>query len=164
MSSISMNLIYSQSSMEFRDDNMYSRMLLSSLDYEYKITNNFFAKARLKYSNWNAELSEEQNEVLNPEIYFNYITKGNLITAGADFKNAKFTRTAVQEQAQSIFGVYVQDEVELDRFSFLAALRFDKVKNISSVFTPKIAVMYQASNNLRLRASFGRGFHAPTVQ
>ncbi len=164
ISSIAMNLTYSQNSMEFRDDNVYSRMLLSSLDYESKISNNFIANVRLKYSSWTAELSDEENDVLNPEVYFNYILGTNLITAGADFKHVKFNRTAVIEQTQSIIGIFLQDEIELNRFSLLAALRLDKVENISPVLTPKIAAMYQVSNNLWLRASFGRGFHAPTVQ
>jgi len=42
-------------------------------------------------------------------------------------------------------------------------LRYDKADNIKTVITPKFALMYQPYYNLRLRASFGRGFHAPSV-
>lgn len=164
-SSLSSNLYYTQNSMEFRDDNVYGRMLLSSMDYKHNIDDNILATARLKYSHWDAEQSGENNEVLNPEIYFSWNKlKNNIIIAGVDFRYVKFTRSAVLEQSQNAFGAFVQDEFELDKFSFLVALRYDKVDNITPVITPKIATMYQVHDNLRLRASFGRGFHAPTVQ
>jgi outer membrane cobalamin receptor len=164
LSSFTANLTYSQNSMQFRGDDVYSRMLLSSLGYKYSMRKNFIVNTRVNYSNWNAELSEEKNQVLIPEIYFNYIYENNLISAGVDFKHNKFTRTAVPEKNRSIFGIFLQDEIELDDFSFLAALRLDKVVNIPLVFTPKIVAMYQLSSELRIRGSFGRGFHAPSVQ
>jgi len=57
----------------------------------------------------------------------------------------------------------MQDEIELDKISLLLAIRIDKVDEIRPVITPKLAAMFRIHNNLRLRASFGRGFHAPSV-
>jgi outer membrane receptor protein involved in Fe transport len=60
-------------------------------------------------------------------------------------------------------GAFLQDEIELDKFSFLMAIRIDKVEGIRPVLTPKFAAMLRAHEKLRIRASFGRGFHAPSV-
>ncbi|MBU1012496.1 MAG: TonB-dependent receptor [Bacteroidetes bacterium] len=163
-SSLNSNLYYSHNSMEFRDDNVYGRMLLSSMDYKHILNNHINVTARLKYSHWNAEQSKEDNGVLNPEIYFSWTKfKNNIITFGTDLNHTKFRRSAVLEHNQNALGAFVQDEIELDKWSFLAALRYDKTDNIKAVLTPKFAVMYQPYYNLRLRASFGRGFHAPSV-
>lgn len=164
-SSLSSNLYYTQNSMEFKNDNVYGRMVLSSVDYESDITKNLHAATRLKYSHWDAEQSGENNTMFNPEIYVSWNKlKNNIITAGADFRYNKFSRTSVLEKSQNAIGAFIQDEIELDKLSFLMALRYDHVGKNTPVITPKIAAMYQVLNNLRVRASFGRGFHAPTIQ
>ncbi|MDT8402505.1 MAG: hypothetical protein RQ743_12490 [Bacteroidales bacterium] len=53
-SDLSYSLFYSQNSMEFRDDDVYGRMLLSSLDYDHIYRNNTLIAGRLKYSHWAA--------------------------------------------------------------------------------------------------------------
>ena len=164
-SSLSSNLYYSHNSMEFREDNVYGRMLLSSIDYKQIINENLNATARLKYSHWDAEQSGEDNNVFNPEVYFHWNRfKNHIITFGSDLRYIKFSRSSVLEKTQNAFGAFVQDEIELGKWSFLVALRLDKVENINTVLTPKFAAMYKPLYNLRLRASFGRGFHAPSVQ
>ncbi len=164
-SSVNTNIYYSHNSMEFREDNVYGVMLLSSIDYDQIINDDLRATTRLKYSHWDAEQSGENNSVLNPEFYFSWNKfKNYMITFGTDFKYAKFARSAVLEKNQSAFGAFIQDEIELDKLSFLTALRFDKVENIKAVISPKVAAVYQLNYKLCARASFGRGFHAPTIQ
>jgi outer membrane receptor protein involved in Fe transport len=140
-------------------------MVMSSMDYESRINKNMILTTRLKYSHWDAEQAGENNTIFNPEMYVSWDKlKNNIITAGADLRFNKFTRTSVLEKNQNGIGAFIQNEIELDKLSVLMALRFDHVENITSVITPKFAVMYQALDNLRLRASCGRGFHAPTIQ
>ncbi|MFO7622203.1 MAG: TonB-dependent receptor [Bacteroidales bacterium] len=163
-SSISSNLYYSQNTMEFRGDDLHGVMLLSSIDYYYKINNSLSLTGRLKYSHWDAEQSKEKNDEVNPEIYLRWDAyKNNTITAGADFRNTKFARSAVLAHSKNGLGAFIQDEIELDKLSFLIAFRVDKVEEIKPVITPKIAAMFRVHDKLRLRASFGRGFHAPSV-
>jgi outer membrane receptor for ferrienterochelin and colicins len=163
-SSLSSSLYYSQNSMEFRGDDLHGAMLLSSTDYTYKMSNSISAIGRLKYSHWDAEQSGEKHDEINPEIYLTWnANKNNSITAGADFRYTKFTRSAVLEHTMNGLGAFLQDEIELDRFSLLMAIRIDKVDDIRPVITPKIAAMFRANERLRVRASFGRGFHAPSV-
>ncbi len=164
-SSLNTNLYYAQNSMEFSGDNVYGKMVLTSMDYEQIINEHLRSTTRLKYSHWDAEQSNENNGVLNPEIYFSWDQyKNHIITFGSDLRFTKFSRTSVLEKTQNAFGAFVQDEIEMDKFTFLFALRFDKVQNIKAVLAPKVAAMYQFAYNLRIRASVGRGFHAPTVQ
>lgn len=163
-SSLSSSIYYSQNSMEFRGDDLHGAMLLSSTDYKYKISNSISANGRLKYSHWDAEQSGEKNDELNPEIYLTWnANKNNSITAGADFRYTTFARSAVLEHTINGLGAFLQNEIELDRFSLLMAIRIDKVDDIRPVLTPKIAAMFRVYDRLRVRASFGRGFHAPSV-
>lgn len=164
-SSLNSNIYYTQNSMEFRDEDVYGRMFLSSMDYKYLVNDKILISGRLKYSHWDAQQSGEDNDLLNPEIFIRWnLLKNHTITAGTEFRHNKFSRTAVLERSQNTIGVFLQDELDLDNFSFLFALRFDQAENITPVLTPKIAAMYRVNDNLRIRGSFGRGFHAPTVQ
>ncbi|MGQ1786803.1 MULTISPECIES: TonB-dependent receptor plug domain-containing protein [unclassified Saccharicrinis] len=164
-STISGNIYFSRNKMESNGGDKYGKMLMYSADYTNKLSDNLKAVARFKYSHWDSEQGNENNNEINPEVYFSYNKfKNNVITAGADFKHIKFTRSAVTERTQEMFGAFIQDEIDLDRLSFLFALRVDKMENINPVITPKLAVMFRAKDNLRLRASLGRGFHAPTLQ
>jgi len=164
-SSLNSNIYYTQNSMEFRNEDVYGRMFLSSMDYEHLIKNKMFLTGRLKYSHWDAEQSGENNNILNPEIFIRWnILKNNTMIAGTEYRYNKFSRSAVLERSQKAYGAFLQDELDLDKLSFLMALRFDKSEDITPVLTPKIAAMYRLNDNLRFRGSFGRGFHAPTVQ
>ncbi len=164
-SSLNANIFFSHNRMDFSGNDVYGKMFMSSADYTNQLGKNLKAVARLKYSHWDSEQSSEDNNEFNPEVYFTYNKiKSNIITAGTDFKHIKFTRTSVSEHTQDAVGAFIQDEIKLDRLSFLFALRFDKVEDINPVLTPKFAVMFRAKENLRLRASLGRGFHAPTLQ
>jgi outer membrane receptor for ferrienterochelin and colicins len=164
-SSLNANIYYSLNRMDFLGEDVYGNMIMSSADFKNKLNDNLQAVARLKYAHWDSEQSDEDNTEITPEIYLNYNKiKNNIITAGADFKHIKFTRTSVTERTQNAFGAFIQDEIDLNKLSFLFALRFDKVEDVNTVVTPKIAVMFHAKENLRFRASFGRGFHAPTLQ
>jgi outer membrane receptor for ferrienterochelin and colicins len=164
-SSLNANVFFSHNRMDFSGEDVFGKMFMTSADYTNKLGENLKAVARLKYSHWDSEQSDEDNNEFNPEVYFSYNKiKNNIITAGTDFKHIQFTRTSVTEHTQDAIGAFVQDEIKLNKFSFLFALRFDKVEDINTVLTPKIAVMFQAKENLRLRASLGRGFHAPSLQ
>ncbi|MEO0457113.1 MAG: TonB-dependent hemoglobin/transferrin/lactoferrin family receptor [Cyanobacteria bacterium P01_A01_bin.114] len=76
-------------------------------------------------------------------------------------------------------GVYVQDEIELGRFSLIPGLRFDyydlsvdsdadferngaiAAEFSDSAFSPNIALVYQPSDQISLYGRYSRGFRAP---
>ncbi|MFO7674482.1 MAG: hypothetical protein R6V74_12305, partial [Lutibacter sp.] len=137
-------MYYSQNTMEFRGDDLHGVMFLSSTDYDYKFNNSLSLTGRLKYSHWDAEQSKEKNDEVNPEIYLRWDAyKNNTITAGADFRYTKFARSAVLAHSKNGLGAFIQDEIELDKLSFLIAFRVDKVEEIKPVITPKIAAMFR---------------------
>ena len=50
------------------------------------------------------------------------------------------------------------------KFSTLISARLDKTGSLPVVFSPKLSLLISPYERLRLRASAGRGFHAPSVQ
>lgn len=163
--SLNTNIYYTHNSMEFRDEDVYGKMLLSSMDYEHIINNKLLVSGRLKYSHWDSQQSKENNNVFNPEMFIRWNPlKTHAVTAGTELRYNKFSRSAVLERSQQTAGVFLQHELDLENFSLLSALRLDKVENIAPVITPKIAAMYRLNDGLRIRGSLGKGFNAPSVQ
>ncbi|MCX7590524.1 MAG: TonB-dependent receptor, partial [Kiritimatiellae bacterium] len=48
--------------------------------------------------------------------------------------------------------------------SMMMALRYDKPEELEPAWSPKLSLLVSPSDLLRVRASVGRGFHAPTLQ
>ncbi len=164
-SSLRANMFYVQNSMEFRNDDVYGKMFMPSLDFRHAFNEKLDVVTRLKYTHWEAEQSNEKNRLLNPEVFFGWdVASDHKLTMGGEYRHMNFTRSAVSEHDQHAFGLFLQDEIELDRLSLLAALRYDRVEQIDPVISPKVSVMYRVFDRMRIRASLGRGFHAPTVQ
>ena len=66
-------------------------------------------------------------------------------------------------------GVYIQDEMVFDRLTFTLGARYDNYK-LGGVYdgtfeqlSPKMKLKYQASENLALRAAYGRIFKGPAL-
>lgn len=156
---------YTENSMQSKDDNLHGEMLVSSLNYNKNFSQYLNTKTRLNYSHWEAEQSAEDNTILNPEILINWTKiRNNILTLGLNGQYSKFTRTSVLEKTQNAFGVFLQDEIELNKFSIVMAIRFEKFENIDPTIAPKVSALYKISEKLNIRTSVGRGFHAPSVQ
>ena len=122
---------------------------------------------QVAYSKWKAETSEEQNELLQPEVRLTWrLADAHTLTGGVDLKHHQFTRSKAEgAPSQDTYGVFVQHEWRpADPLTILAALRFDSVEDIASVVTPMVSVVWSPDLPLRLRGSVARGFHAPTPQ
>jgi outer membrane receptor for ferrienterochelin and colicin len=121
--------------------------------------------SRVAYSGWRAEQSNERNQLLHPELFLSWNRlRNNSLIAGCDYRYMNFERPAVLERDQQAIGMYIQDELMLNKVSLSGAIRMDKVENIPAVVSPKLAIMYRPFPFARIRATIGRGFHAPTVQ
>ena len=57
---------------------------------------------------------------------------------------------------------YFLKKVQLSRFSFLPALRWDGDSAFGSMVSPKLTVVYQANDNLKISANSGKAWRAPT--
>lgn len=67
------------------------------------------------------------------------------------------------------YGFYIEDEMDFDKWVFNLGGRFDKYKlggvfeGDFSQFSPKAKVSFQATDNLKLRAGYGRIFKGPQL-
>ncbi len=122
--------------------------------------------ARLSYSKWEAETSGERNGLLQPETYVRWtIDEAHSLTAGVDFKQHRFKRSAVVDSSQSTVGAFAQHEWRpLSWIALMTALRYDGVEGVEGIFSPKASILITPPWPLRIRTSVSRGFHAPTPQ
>ena len=66
------------------------------------------------------------------------------------------------KRKNSISYFFVQHEEQLsDKLTFIGGFRFDANRAYASVWSPKIAMQYKASEKLSFNISYGRGFKAP---
>jgi outer membrane receptor protein involved in Fe transport len=85
--------------------------------------------------------------------------------AGTDIRHHTFRRSAVEEKTQLTAGGYgIFESRWNNQFSTMASLRYDKVQDVQGVLSPKVSAIFRPIPKLAIRASAGRGFHAPTVQ
>ena len=132
-----------------------------------RLTSRLDLFTQVAYSKWKAETSEEQNELLQPEVHFTWrIADAHALTAGLDLKHHKFTRSKAEgAPSQDTYGAFLQHEWRpVEPLMIMTALRYDYVEDIDSVVTPMLSVVWSPDLPLRLRGSIARGFHAPTPQ
>jgi outer membrane receptor for ferrienterochelin and colicins len=122
------------------------------------------------YSSWEAEQSDEKNNLFEPQIFLNWRgLEDHTIVTGLDYKYNKFIRTGLSSSYdQSAYAFFIQDTWGLAEEWFVTgSVRWDKYEGISSAVSPKVSVLYKPSwlkNTYYIRASVGRSFHAPTLQ
>ncbi len=67
-------------------------------------------------------------------------------------------------ETQHMESLYLQDEIIFKPFTLLVAGRLDHHSVWGTHFNPKLALLYKATDWLRLRASVGNAFKAPTFK
>lgn len=157
---------YIHNNNEWLGDKKYSYLLSPKVGVKHELSRNFNFSVQVSYQKWEAEQSDELNQLVHPEIIFNHCDfENNSLHFGIDYKKNEFSRTGVDFKSQYSFGGFIQDEyIFSSKFSAMAALRFDKVELIDLVISPKISCLYKPLDAARFRISAARGFHAPTVQ
>lgn len=84
-----------------------------------------------------------------------------------------YGNTLVADQKMITHGVFFQSEWKLDKLVLSAGLRFDhyKIKEEThqeedvkgDVLSPRVSLLYNISEHLQFRSSYGRGFRAPQI-
>jgi outer membrane receptor for ferrienterochelin and colicins len=88
----------------------------------------------------------------------------HLLTFGGTIRMANFDLTlAPAQHSRNEVGAFLQDEFSLDRFRFVLGGRIDKYNVTGFIFSPRLAVVFQPSENQSFRASFSRAFRPPTL-
>ncbi len=73
---------------------------------------------------------------------------------GVDLKGSRST----------ISGLFMQDQWQPStRWTLLAGARYDDASEFGSQFSPRVALGYQATDRVTLRASYGRAFRQPSI-
>jgi len=65
---------------------------------------------------------------------------------------------------REVYYFFVQDEWNIaPDWDFTLGLRFDEYSDFGSTFNPRLALVWQASYNLTVKALYGRAFRAPSI-
>ncbi|MCF7848004.1 MAG: TonB-dependent receptor, partial [Kiritimatiellales bacterium] len=152
--------------MEWRGDLTDSLLLTPVAGIVQQLNPDLSLSAQVSYSDWNADLNEERNKLLKPEAYLSWdASDAHTLMVGGDYRYNTFERVSVDAPDQYGYGLFVQDEWSaFDTLSVMTAVRYDEVEDIEGAVSPKISVLWLPVDRVGLRASVGRGFHAPTLQ
>jgi len=96
-----------------------------------------------------------------------YLGKSHTLNAGAEYIGDKLIspfRLEGDEASDFSVSGYAQDEWNItDKFNITAGIRYGIHKEAGHILTPKISGMYKVGD-FNLRATYSRGFKAPTVK
>lgn len=159
---------YIETRMDWADGEGHSRLLMPKADLKVKFAPNWSGTASLEYTSWDSDLASESNRLLYPKAFASWDSLGgrNQLMVGGDYRHQWFQRDGLDRvRDQGAFGLFAHDRFALsEHWSLSASVRMDKPEGLGAVLSPKIAVLYRPVKSLGIRASVGRGYHAPTVQ
>ena len=88
----------------------------------------------------------------------------HILTAGCEYREESREDAAGRDDDLDNLGLYLQDEYQaLDPLSIILSLRFDEHSESGSEWTPRVSLIYDILDNLRFKASYGKGFNAPSI-
>jgi outer membrane receptor for ferrienterochelin and colicins len=88
----------------------------------------------------------------------------HILTAGCEYSEESREDAAGSDDDLDNLGLYLQDEYQaLDPLSIILSLRFDEHSESGSEWTPRASLIYDILDNLRFKASYGKGFNAPSI-
>ena len=102
---------------------------------------------------------EVQNDlILGSGLILN--TGGGIIS-----EDVRADRISGEKRANRTFYAFSQQQwFPFDRLQMITSARLDRHTNYGTRFSPKAAIMFKARGSLRVRASVGSGFKAPSFQ
>ncbi len=132
------------------------RAYQSKIDINNKATNGVAATAPQKLTdtvvegNISVPLGEKHLITAGMEHRIEELENSNLINNKDDF---------------SLNSVYFQDEIDItDSTLITLGARFDDHEAFGSEVSPRASVVWSATDKLKLKASYGHGFRAPTIK
>lgn len=166
------------------DRTQLQEQLLSGFTHRLRATRRFQLISRLSYTQFRDQYlldqrgSRELDQYENNRERLGQITSiaslepadGQRTTLGVEqlFQNLQSARLSHSGQryrlgvfAQHAWLVFENDDSELE---IVPGLRLDADTQFGTQLSPKLALRYKAHPNVELRASYGRGFRAPTFQ
>lgn len=149
------------------------------LDLTYNLHNDFIFKTYwntnvLNYKNedpfWPTD-DETTNNIFGIDFQKSFsLGERNLITFGWNYKYENvdvFDKINNQsrigrERTRDNYGIFIQNETELEKFMLTIGLRWDDNSAYGSFLSPKISTLYKIKEKTNLRFSAGSSFRAPS--
>ena len=159
-------LNYVNSDMDWRDETANSVLVTPVVGFSHDVTPSINISEQVSYSDWDAEVNGERNKLLKPEANITWQpSETHTLMSGGEYRWNEFSRKAIDTSEQQAYALFLQDEwVANDQFTMMSAVRYDDVEDVEGAVSPKFSMMYIPADRMRIRASVGRGFHAPTLQ
>jgi len=153
--------------MEWNDGvDKYSHLYMPSVGYNLRLKK-LDQKFNVNYSHWEAQLSSELNQLIQPELNNKLIINNQqALFFGGDYRYMIFQREKVAKNHQQIIGAYITSDTKYRKgwYSTLS-VRMDYPEEYKAVFSPKWSLMYRPDSSFfAIKTSIGRGFRYPTVQ
>lgn len=90
--------------------------------------------------------------------------KQHTISSGFDFREETRTETNIRKDDMDNLGFYLQDEFQVTNPLYIVfGLRYDDHSEFGSNWAPRTSFVFSALDNLRIKASWGTGFRAPSL-
>ena len=108
------------------------------------------------------EFREEKREDSGSTVTTKVVTKTGVINSGPTTTETT-DKTSISHDVDNL-GLYIQDEFTgLKPLTIIAGVRYDDHSDFGSEFSPKVAALLLIGSRLKLRASYGEGFRAPSI-
>jgi outer membrane receptor for ferrienterochelin and colicins len=107
---------------------------------------------------------EEKTDLDQLEGRFTGIIGKHLLTFGTEYRNTGLKEGSGIDHGVENLSLYAQDEYQIfDPLYLVFGVRFDDHSEFGSQWTPRTSLVYNMFDNLRLKASYGTGFRAPSI-
>ncbi len=138
-------------------DNYQMMLRLNRSEYTNKIT--------LTPASTTSEEGTKDNNLNQAEARFSGLFfKQHLITAGLEYREEERKDATSKKMDVNNVSFYLQDEYQVFKPLYLVlGGRFDDNSKFGSQWTPRVSLIYDILDNLRLKGSYGRGFRAPSI-
>lgn len=162
-------------------DRIYSNKSMLSYNFQAPLNSDlsrgfYSLKASLFYTDFHNNFDKSDPDYRASQTMSRYVdlqaTKpifNNLIsTFGLTWNGNLVNSFSFGDRNQDIIALYLQNEYKpWKEFTLTFGARFDVESGVKDLwnkeFSPKLGINYQASDNIALRGSIGKGFRAPTV-
>jgi outer membrane receptor for ferrienterochelin and colicins len=107
-----------------------------------------------------AERTMDQVEGRFTGVFFD----NHIVTLGTEFRTEEREDSTGRDDDVDNLGFYLQDEYQVaDPVYLVLGMRYDDHSDFGSELTPRTSLIFSLMDNLRLKASYGTGFRAPTI-
>ncbi len=117
-----------------------------------------------------AESGERHTEQYTNQAEVRYsglFLNNHMITLGTEFRKDGLDDTQMSirtDKSVNNFSLFLQDEFNIfDPLYIVLGLRYDKHSEFGERFSPRASLIYELTDTLRLKGSYGQGFRAPSL-